>query len=363
MTKRDYYDILGVPKEAGPEDLKKAYRQMAMKYHPDRNPGDKGAEEKFKEAAEAYEVLSDPQKRAAYDRYGHDGLRGGGRGGFEGFDFDLSDALRTFMEGFGGFGDIFGAARPRSGPEKGNDLQVRIQITLEEAAEGVEKKIKLKRLVQCDACDGSGSKSASGLQICPVCRGAGQVRQVSRSFLGQFVNISPCRNCGGQGRIVKDPCAACGGAGRHRAEAAVTIRIPAGAATGNYITLRGEGDAGPSGGADGDLYAVIEEKAHDSFERHGDDILYDLKIGVHQAVLGDEVEVPTLKGKAKLFVEPGTPPGKLLRMKGKGIPHLHGSGAGDQLVRVEVWIPHRISKTTRELFLKIAGQKEMSPES
>jgi molecular chaperone DnaJ len=363
MTKRDYYEILGVSKDAGPEELKKAYRQMAMKLHPDRNPGDRAAEDKFKEAAEAYEILNDSEKRALYDRYGHDGIRSGGRGGFEGGDFDLSDALRTFMEGFGGFGDFFGSARTHSGPERGNDIQVRILITLEEAAQGVEKKIKLKRQVLCDACGGSGSKSASGLQTCSVCRGSGQVRQVSRSFLGQFVNIAPCRNCGGAGQIVKDPCAACGGAGRRRAETAVTIRIPAGAATGNYITIRGEGDAGPRGGTDGDLYAVIEEKAHDRFERHGDDILCGLKIGVHQAVLGDEVEVPTLTGKAKLFVEAGTPPGKILRMKGKGIPHLHGSGTGDQLVRIDVWIPQKISRSTRELFLKIAEQKEMSPES
>jgi molecular chaperone DnaJ len=363
MTKRDYYEILGVSRDAGPEEIKKAYRQMAMKHHPDRNPGDTAAEEKFKEAAEAYEVLADAEKRTLYDRYGHDGVKGGGRGGFEGFDFDLSDALRTFMDGFGGFGDFFGSSRQRSGQEKGNDIQVRILITLEEAAQGVEKKIRLKRQVHCDACGGTGSKSASGLQTCPVCHGSGQVRQVSRSFLGQFVNIAPCRNCGGAGRIVKDPCAACGGAGRRRTEAAVNIRIPAGAATGNYITIRGEGDAGPAGGVDGDLYAVIEEKAHDRFERHGDDIVCDLKIGLHQAVLGGEVEVPTLAGKAKLFIEAGTQPGKILRMRGKGIPHLHGNGNGDQLVRVDVWIPQKISKATRELFLKLAEQKEMSPES
>jgi molecular chaperone DnaJ len=361
MTKRDYYEILGLSKEAGAEEIKKAYRQMAMKYHPDRNPGKKETEEKFKEAAEAYDVLTDPDKRARYDRFGHDGLRGGGAGGFEGFDFDLSDALRTFMDGFGGFGDLFGAPRGRSGPEKGNDLQIHVQITLQEAAAGAEKKIKIKRMSLCADCSGTRAKTANGIKTCPACRGSGQVKQVSRSFLGQFVNIAACRQCGGEGKIISDPCTGCGGQGRKRGEASINIKIPAGVASGNYLTLRGEGDAGPKGGHPGDLYVVIEEKEDASFERHGDDILLQLPISISQAVLGDEIEVKTLSGKAKLFIDPGTQSGKILRMKGKGIPHLHGSGSGDQLVRLQVWIPTKISKGSRELFEQMAGHDELSP--
>jgi molecular chaperone DnaJ len=362
MKKRDYYEILDVTKDAGPEDIKKAYRQMAMKYHPDRNPGNKEAEEKFKEAAEAYEILTDLEKRSLYDRFGHDGLRGGGTGGFGGgFDFDLSDALRTFMEGFGGFGDFFGNARSRSGPEKGNDLQIHVQITIHEAAAGVEKKIKIKRMIPCEECGGSGAKSSNSVKTCPVCRGSGQVRQVSRSFLGQFVNIAPCRQCGGEGKIIQDPCSVCGGQGRKRMESAINVKIPAGVASGNYLTLRGEGDAGPKGGHRGDLYVVIEEKEDTLFERHGDDILLQLAISIPQAVLGDEVEVPTLAGKARLFIDPGTQSGKILRMKGKGIPHLHGSGSGDQLVRIQVWIPNKISKGSRELFEQLKDHREVVP--
>jgi molecular chaperone DnaJ len=361
MTKRDYYDILGLSKEAGAEEIKKAYRQMAMKYHPDRNPGKKEAEEKFKEAAEAYEVLTDAEKRARYDRFGHEGLRGGGTGGFEGFDFDLSDALRTFMEGFGGFGDLFGSSRGRSAHEKGNDLQIHVRITLQEAAAGVEKKIKIKRMGRCAECGGNGAKTVDGIKTCPVCRGSGQVKQVSRSFLGQFVNITACRQCGGEGKIISNPCTGCGGQGRKRGEASINVKIPAGVASGNYLTLRGEGDAGPQGGHPGDLYVVIEEKEDASFERHGDDILLQLPISIPQALLGDEVEVPTLSGKAKLFIDPGTQSGKILRMKGKGIPHLHGSGSGDQLVKIQVWIPAKISKHSREIFEQLAGNEEFNP--
>ena len=362
MKKRDYYEILGISKDTGQDGIKKAYRQMAMKYHPDRNPGNKEAEEKFKEAAEAYEVLTDTEKRALYDRFGHDGLRGGGTGGFGGgFDFDLSDALRTFMEGFGGFGDFFGATRGRSGPEKGNDLQIHVQITIQEAAAGVEKKIKIKRMTRCEECAGNGAKSASSIKTCPTCHGTGQVKQVSRSFLGQFVNIAPCRQCGGEGRIIHDPCPVCGGHGRKRTESTISVKIPAGVASGNYLTLRGEGDAGPKGGHPGDLYVVIEEKEDTFFERHGDDILLQLSISIPQAVLGDEVEVPTLGGKAKLFIDPGTQSGKILRMKGKGIPHLHGNGSGDQLVRIQVWIPTKVSKGSRELFEQLNSHREVMP--
>ncbi|HHM23719.1 MAG TPA: molecular chaperone DnaJ [Bacteroidetes bacterium] len=355
MVEKDYYEILGVSREATEEEIKKAYRQLALKYHPDRNPGDKEAEERFKEAAEAYEVLSNPEKRRIYDQYGHAGLKGGGFGG--GFsDFDLSDALRTFMEGFGDLGDLFGFGRRRShrGPEQGSDLQIRIAVTLEEIARGVEKKVKVKKLVTCDACEGTGVAEGYGATTCPTCHGAGEVRQVSRSIFGQFVNITTCPTCRGEGRIISNPCPKCHGEGRVRGQETLTIHIPAGVATGNYLTLRGEGNAGPRNGPPGDLIVVIEEIEHPLFERHGEDVLYDLHVGYSQLVLGAEVEVPTLNGKVKFKIPPGTQSGKIFRLKGKGIPRLHGYGRGDQLVRVQLFTPEKVSGEERKLLEKLA---------
>ena len=361
MAKRDYYEILGIGRGAGQEEIKKTYRKLAMQYHPDRNEGNKEAEEKFKEAAEAYEVLTDPSKRERYDRFGHDGLKGG-MGGFEGFDFDLSDALRTFMEGFGGFGDIFGTSRRRSGPERGNDLQLRLDFSLVEVATGVEKKVKIRRLVQCERCGGSGAESAESIKTCPTCQGMGKVRHVSRSLFGQFVNVMMCSTCGGEGKIVGQPCKTCVGTGREKGEATLKVKIPAGVATGNYITIRGEGDVGPKGGPAGDVFIFIEEKKDDVFERHGDDILYTLPISIPQAVLGDEVEIPTITGKARLHIDSGIQSGKILRMRGKGIPHLNGHGKGDQLVKVIVWIPTKLSKELKDQFSHLSQYKEVLPK-
>ena len=361
MAKRDYYEILGVEKGASQEEIKKAYRQKAMQYHPDRNPGDKEAEESFKEVAEAYEVLNDPSKRQRYDQFGHEGLKGGWGGGFGGFDFDLSDALRTFMEGFGGFGDFFGTSSRRSGLEKGNDLQVRLKLDLKEIAAGVEKKIRIKRMMRCTVCNGSGAKSSLSMKTCSVCQGTGQVRQISRSLLGQFINITPCRMCGGEGRIISDPCKNCDGMGRVKGDALIEVNIPAGVASGNYLTLKGEGDVGPKGGPNGDVFVFIEEEEDEIFERHGDDILYSLPISIPQAVLGDEIEIPTLTGKAKLHIDPGVQSGKIFRMRGRGISHLHGHGKGDQLVKIIVWTPTKTSKEVKELFQKLAKYKEVLP--
>jgi len=352
--KRDYYEILGVSRTATVEEIKKAYRKLAMQYHPDRNPGDKEAEEKFREAAEAYEVLNNEEKRRLYDQYGHDGLRGGGfSGGFT--DFDLSDALRTFMQGFGGFEDFFGMGHGRErGAQKGTDLQVHLRLTLEEIASGVEKKIRVKKYIVCDACKGTGARGGTGVKTCPVCHGAGEVRQVSRSIFGQFVNITTCPNCQGEGTIVEDPCPVCRGDGRIRGEATVTVKIPAGVSTGNYLTLRGEGNVGKRGGPAGDLFVIIEEKDHGLFERHGDDVLYELKVGFSQLVLGDEIEVPTLTGKVMLKIPKGTQASKVFRLKGKGIPHLNHYGTGDELVRIRVETPKELSKEEKELFKKLA---------
>ncbi|MBN1781812.1 molecular chaperone DnaJ [bacterium] len=361
MDKRDYYEVLGVARNASPEEIKKAYRQLAIKYHPDKNPGDKEAEDKFKEAAEAYEVLSDPGKRQRYDQFGHGGLRGAGGQGFDPFGFDLSDALRTFMEGFGGFGDIFGSSQGRSGPRRGNDLQIRLQLTLQEVAEGVQKKLKIKRLVSCEVCDGSGAASSNALKTCSQCHGTGQVRQVSKSLFGQFVNIAPCSVCRGEGKIISDPCRKCKGEGRVRGEATLNVNIPGGVATGNYLTLRKEGDAGPKGGPAGDVHVIIEELPDKHFERHGDDVLYTLYIDMAQAVLGDEIDIPTLNGKAKLEIDPGVQSNKILRMKHRGIHHLHGSGRGDQLVRVVVYTPEKPSRETRQMFEKLSGREDIRP--
>jgi len=361
MTKINFYEVLGVSQNASPEEIKKAYRQMAVKYHPDKNPGDASAEEKFKQASEAYEVLSDPAKRQRYDRFGYDGLRGASSGGFDPFGFDLSDALRTFMEGFGGFGDIFGASTGRTGSRKGNDLQVRIKLSLKEVAFGVEKKIKIKRYIICDSCDGRGAASQEDIQTCSQCHGTGQVRQVSKSLFGQFVNIAPCPRCHGEGRTISSPCPECQGEGRVQGESMLNVKIPAGVASGNYLTLRGEGDVGRKNGLKGDVHVVIEELEDKEFERHGDDILYTLHISMPQAVLGDEVEIPTLNGKAKLQIDVGTQSNKILRMRGKGIHHLHGSGRGDQLVRVLVWTPEKVSKETKQIFQKLARQEDVVP--
>ena len=362
-TQRDYYEILSVARDASADEIKKAYRKLAMKYHPDRNPGDTSAEESFKQVAEAYEVLKDNQKRQRYDRFGHQGVKGGFDGFSAGFGVDLGDALRTFMsEGFG-FGDIFGMGRgsARGKQRRGKDLQVRLKLTLEEIAEGVEKKIKLKKAVVCAACSGTGGAAGEARMSCLQCHGSGEVRQVSQSLFGQFVNITACPRCHGEGQILKDPCRVCGGEGRSQGESVIVVDIPAGVTSGNYITVRGEGDVGPSGGPSGDVIVLIDELEHENFERHGDDVLYELAIAFPQAALGAEVEVPTLGGKVKLHVPAGTQPNKILRLKNKGIPHLNEPGRGDQLVRVILWTPTKLNAKERKIFEELAQSENIQP--
>ncbi len=364
MAKRDYYEILGVPKNASKDDLKKSYRKLAMQYHPDRNPGDKESEEKFKEAAEAYEILNNDDKRAKYDRFGHDGVRGSGYGS-QGFS-DINDIFSHFSDIFGSgggssiFDDFFGGGQQRGRQRgrgiPGSDLKVTLRLTLEEISVGVSKKIKIKKQVKCNQCHGSGAEGNTSKKKCPICNGTGEVRSVSRSVFGQFVNITACANCNGEGEVIDTPCKKCMGDGRINEDVTVNIDVPAGVHEGSYMTMRGEGNAGKRGGQSGDLLVVFKEEEHDYFIREDDDIIYDLTITFPEAVLGTEIDVPTLVGKARLKIDPGTTSGKLLKMRDKGIKHLNHSGNGDQIVRIVVNIPKKLSNKEKELIKELAEQ-------
>ncbi len=366
-SSKDYYDILGVGRDASADDIKKAYRALAFKYHPDKNPGDAEAEEKFKEATEAHEVLSDPDKRAQYDQFGSAafsqaggaGPQGFGGAGFQGMD--LNDALNAFMRTFGdsGLEGLFGFGGGRQrGPtvRRGSNVRVRLKLTLEEIAKGVKKKIKVAKLTRCDECGGSGAKPGTSPKTCTTCGGSGQVRsQKSMGLFGTFMNVSPCSACGGTGEVIDEPCAKCVGKGLVRAKETVEIDVPAGVSTGNYLPMQGAGNAGPRGGPPGDLIVMMEEVQHQAFERHGDDIIVEMPVSISTAALGGQVTVPTLGGKAKLKIPAGTQSGQVLKMRGKGIPHLRGRGTGDELVLVKVWVPKRPSSEEKRL-LKELGE-------
>lgn len=370
MTKRDYYEILDVSKTASQDEIKSSYRKLAMKFHPDRNPGDKQAEDNFKEAAEAYEILSDQNKRARYDQFGHQGMRNMG-GDFQGFS-NVNDIFSHFSDIFGGgsiFDEIFGSGgtRRHSGRHKqpgiqGSDLKINLRMTLEEIAEGVEKTLKVKRFDKCEHCSGTGAKPGSLSAICTTCSGSGEVRQVSRSMFGQFINVSICPTCNGEGSVIKDKCPHCSGEGRVKTEATIKVNIPAGVSNGNYIPLRGQGNAGIRGGHPGDLIVAIEEIPHKYFVRDEDDIIYDLTISLTDAVLGAEVEVPILTGSAKLKIEAGIQAGKILRMRDKGIRHLNHSGRGDQLVHVNIYIPNKLNSKEKELFKELSKSENLKPK-
>ena len=369
MTKRDYYQVLGVGRTATPEEIKKSYRKLAMQYHPDRNPGNKEMEDKFKEAAEAYEVLSDVDKRRRYDQYGHEGMRGAD---FRYSTGDIHDIFNAFGDIFGGgfggsiFDSMFGEQqRPRqraSAGIPGSDLKIRLRLTLEEIATGVEKKLKMKKWKACDTCHGSGAKPGTHKITCPVCNGTGELRQVSRSVFGQFVNISTCNNCGGEGKIIQEPCVTCKGDGRVQGETTIKVNIPAGVSEGNYIPLRGEGNVGPRNGPAGDVIVVIEEEPHPHLVRNGDDVVLDLLVSFPEAALGAEVTVPTLSGRAKLKIEPGTQSGRILRMRDKGISHLNSYGRGDQLVRVNVWVPTSLTSQERSAIKGLGELENFNPK-
>lgn len=370
MAKRDYYEVLDVSKNSSEDGIKKAYRKLAVKYHPDKNPGDKAAEEKFREATEAYEVLKDPNERSKYDQFGHAAFdtAAGGFGGFGGFD--LSDALRAFMQDFGSdslFGDLFGfgstrrRARSRTEGTRGNDLQIHLKLTLEEIHSGVTKKIKVRRKERCDECSGTGSKSGKKA-VCPQCGGSGRVRQVSSSLFGQIIQESVCPACHGEGCTVKDPCRKCGGSGRKTIETTVAVDIPPGVAEGNYITVQGKGDAGLYGGPAGDLIIIIMEKENEFFDRHGIDVFCTIDITFSEAALGVAKTIPTLDGKVSLKIPAGCQSEKIFRLREKGLPVLHSSQMGDQLVKIHVRTPEKLSREQRVLFEKIT-ELEKKPKN
>lgn len=363
----DYYEILGVDRSASQEEIKRAYRKMALKYHPDRNPDDAEAEQKFKEAAEAYEVLSDPQKRQRYDRFGHAGVRGNGarQPGFQ----DVNDIFSAFSDIFGGTGSIFEEvftgqrSRRRRYGRAGSDLRIKLPLTLEEIAEGVEKKIKVRKFVPCEVCNATGAEGGeAGYEVCPTCQGAGEIRQVTRSVFGQFVNVQACPNCQGEGRLIRNRCSNCGGDGRVRGEETISVTVPAGVLEGNYLTLRGAGNAGLRGGEPGDLRVEIEEVPHEHFKREGLDIFHDIYISFPEAALGTEVDVPTLKGKARLQIDPGIQPGKILRMRDRGLPELNGVRRGDQMIRVHVWTPLKLSEEERAMLEHLRSSPSFQPQ-
>ena len=366
---RDYYEILGVQKGASADELKKSYRKLALKFHPDRNPGDTQAEDNFKEAAEAYEILSDPAKRQRYDQFGHAGVRGAGGGG-AGFQ-DINDIFSAFSDIFGSGGSIFdemfgGRARGGQGGRQGrpgSDLRIKLPLSLEDISEGTEKKIKVRKNVSCDTCAGKGVDDVStGYDTCTTCQGQGEVRQVTRSVFGQFVNVQPCPTCRGEGRIIKNPCSECSGEGRIKGEETINITVPAGVLEGHYLTLRGAGNAGLRGGPSGDLRVEIEEKPHTDFTREGLDIYHELYISIPDAALGTEVEVPTLKGRARLQIDAGVQSGKILRMRERGLPDIESNRIGDQMVRIHVWTPVSLTDEETEWMKNMKGSESFTPD-
>ncbi len=363
MAKRDYYEVLGIEKGASADEIKKAYRKTALKYHPDRNPDDKEAEEKFKEAAEAYDVLSNPDKRARYDQFGHAGMDGAGAGfggGFGGGGFSMEDIFSQFGDIFGGGFGFGGGGRARQHTNRGSDIRIRVSLTLDEIANGVTKKLKLNKNITCDACGGSGAKDASSRVTCSNCNGQGYVMQVQNTFFGRMQSQSVCPVCGGQGTVIKDKCTKCAGEGCVKGSEVVEFNIPAGVAEGMMITVSGKGNAARQGGVNGDLLVVIEEQADPRFIRDGANLIHNLTIPVTTAILGGEVEVPTITGKAKINIAQGTQAGKVLRLRGKGLPAINSygsyNGTGDLLVVVDIAIPTSLNSEEKELVTKLSQQ-------
>jgi molecular chaperone DnaJ len=370
MSKRDYYEILGVGKNASPDEIKKAYRKVAMQFHPDRNPGDKPAEEKFKEAAEAYEVLSDAEKKAQYDRFGHAGLGNNGRGGFSGGGMNTEDIFSQFGDIFGDdiFGSFFGGGRSssrggggRSRGIRGSNLRIKLKLNYEEIANGVTKSVKVKKHVVCTTCGGSGAKDKGSVQTCGTCGGNGQVKRVTNTFLGQMQTVTTCPTCNGEGTTITAKCGGCKGEGRVYGEETVTLDIPAGVQEGMQLSVGGKGNAGERGGMAGDLIVLIEEEAHRDLHRDGLNVAYDLHISIPDAVFGTQLEVPTIDGKAKIKIPAGTQSGKIFRLKGKGFPEVNGYAKGDQLIHVNVWTPQHVSNEEKSMLEKMSESQNFQP--
>lgn len=360
--KRDYYEVLGVSRNADAAEIKKAYRKLALQYHPDKNPGNKEAEEKFKEAAEAYDVLSNEEKRRRYDQFGHAGV-GSGAGGFGGAGMSMDDIFSQFGDIFGsftGFGG-FGGGRHARHVNRGSNLRVKVKLTLEEIATGVEKKIKVKKYIADTHCHGTGAKDGKSFSTCSTCHGSGQVTRIQNTILGQMQTTSTCPSCNGEGKIINEKCEHCNGEGVLLSEEVITLNIPAGVGDGMQLSLNGKGNAARRGGMNGDLIILIEEEEHDELVRDGNDLLYNAFVGFPDAVLGSSVEIPTLDGKVKVKVDAGTQPGKILRLRGKGLPDINGYGKGDLLVKINVWIPKNLSKEDKKVVEKLQENPMFKP--
>jgi molecular chaperone DnaJ len=369
MSKRDYYEILGVSKDASEQEIKKAYRKMALKYHPDKNPDDKTAEAKFKEAAEAYEVLSKPEKRQRYDQFGHAGMSGAaGGGGFGGGGMSMDDIFEHFGDifgggfggGFGGFGNTGRTGRRRV--NKGSSIRIRVKLTLSEIANGVEKKLKVNKYVSCEPCSGTGAENGSSYSTCSTCGGSGQVRRVQQSFLGQIQTTATCPNCGGDGKTIEKKCNKCAGNGIVKGDEIVSVKIPAGVSDGMQLSVSGKGNAAARGGINGDLIVVVEEIPHEKLKRDGDNLLYDHYISFPEAILGTEIQVPTVSGKAKIKIPPGTQGGKVFRLRGKGLPNVEYYGQGDLLVNLNIWTPQSLDADEMKIIEDLSKSSNFDPK-
>ena len=367
MSKRDYYEVLGVAKNASEAEIKKAYRQMALKFHPDKNPGDKAAEEKFKEAAEAYEVVSNPEKRKRYDQFGHQGVGGGAAGAGFGGGMNMEDIFSNFGDIFGGqhpFESFFGGGGSNGGRRnaaRGANLRIKVKLTLDEIAHGIEKKIKVNKSIPCATCNGSGAQSASSFQTCSTCHGSGHIRRVTNTILGQMQTTSTCPACNGEGQTIAQKCKTCHGEGIQHGEDMISINIPAGVGDGMQLSVSGKGNAAPRGGIPGDLIIAIEELEDEKLKRDGNNLLYDLYISFADASLGTTVEIPTIEGKAKIKIDPGTQGGRVLRLKGKGLPEVNSYHKGDLLVNINVWTPQHLTAEEKKILEKLRDSHNFKP--